>query len=86
MNERAMARRYRRVRDCGAVRGVAAAAAGCSVTAAGNLARYQTVIVASYCGSLSVDSPVLLLVTTVLRLLILIGCVTKNCRVTCSYN
>ena len=83
MNERAMARRDRRVRDGGAVRGVAAA--GCSVGAAGNLARYQTVIVASYCGSLSVDSPVLLLVTTVLRLLILIGCVTKNCRVTCSY-
>ena len=83
MNERAMARRDRRVRDGGAVRG--AAAAGCSVAAAGNLARYQTVIVASYCGSLSVDSPVLLLVTTILRLLILIGCVTKNCRVTCSY-
>ena len=58
-NERAMARRDRRVRDGGAARG--AAAAGCSVGAAGNLARYQTVIVASYCGSLSVDSPVLLL-------------------------
>ena len=78
-----MARRDRRVRDSGAARG--AAAAGCSVGAAGNLARYQTVIVASYCGSLSVDSPVLLLLYyTVLRLLILIGCVTKNCRVTCS--